>query len=210
MFTGIIQEIGQVIAKTIIGNGFHLAVKSSLNFLSDVKIGDSIAINGACMTVVKLDGDVFYIDISAHSLSIITELYINEYVNLEKALQFNSFIGGHLVSGHVDGTTKVESFTKTAESYTLVVTIDNHQQIENLGQFMVVKGSVTLNGVSLTINSVKDVVENCFKSKTQITLNLIPHTIENTNFKYTKVSDNLNLEIDMLARYMQRLLSFNA
>jgi len=204
MFTGIVQEIGLIVAKTSLEQGVNLIIKASNAFLSDVSLGDSIAIEGACMTVVSLASENFSIDISAHSLSIIKDFEINTHVNLEKALKESSFLGGHIVSGHVDSKAYVFEFNQIGESFELITQINNKQNISpNLGQFMAMKGSITINGVSLTINKVYD--KDNF---TYISCNLIPHTINNTTLQYLASNHAVNIEIDLFARYMQRILEF--
>jgi riboflavin synthase len=206
MFTGIIQELGEVVEKLAIAGekqGLNISIKVSNNqFLQDVQIGDSIAINGACMTVVSLNDNIFSFDISAHSLDLIVNMQIGMLVNLEKALRANSFLGGHIVTGHVDGMALVHTFKKIDESYLLKIIIDNSKNA--LGKFMAVKGSVTINGVSLTVNYVEDI-----DNFTILSCNLIPHTIQKTSLQYLSVNSPVNIEIDVLCRYMDRMLSFN-
>ncbi len=207
MFTGIIQELGIIAEKNAIQNhdcnqGLNISIKVNNQFLKDVEIGDSIAVNGACMTVVTLEKDLFSFDISSHSLGLIVDMPLNVIVNLEKALKANSFLGGHIVTGHVDGIAKVDIFKKINESYLLKIAIDNNKG--TLGKFMAIKGSITINGISLTVNDVKD-KENI----TSVSCNLIPHTIEKTSLKYLTNNSYVNIEIDILCRYMNRILDFH-
>lgn len=198
MFTGIIQAIGKVREPEKLGNGVRLTITTPEEFhLEEVHVGDSIAVNGACMTVTKINGRDFQIDVSAESLSKTTGLDTFGEVNLEKAMRLGDRVDGHLVSGHVDGVGSVESFEKVAESYKLVI-----RAPLKLSPYLAYKGSVAVNGVSLTINSVEDTAMGAL-----ISINLIPHTIEVTTLKHLKVQDWVNLEIDTLARYIERMVS---
>lgn len=198
MFTGIVQATGKIATvQPLEGEGLRVMVVSEHLPLADVAIGDSIAINGACMTVVAKTERSFKYDISAESLRCTVGLEEpgNE-VNLEKALRFGDRIGGHLVSGHVDGVGEVLKFQQVGESWQLVV-----QAEKALSKYVAIKGSIVINGVSLTTNNVKDVKDRCIFS-----VNLIPHTIEVTALKHIKVGDKVNLEIDLIARYLERML----
>ena len=196
MFTGIIQAIGKVREPEKLGNGVRLTITTPEEFhLEEVHVGDSIAVNGACMTVTKINGRDFQIDVSAESLSKTTGLDTFGEVNLEKAMRLGDRVDGHLVSGHVDGVGSVESFEKVAESYKLVI-----RAPLKLSPYLAYKGSVAVNGVSLTINSVEDTAMGAL-----ISINLIPHTIEVTTLKHLKAQDWVNLEIDTLARYIERM-----
>lgn len=197
MFTGIIQAVGKVREPEKLGNGVRLTILAPDLGLEDVRIGDSIAVNGACMTVVEIDGDEFKIDVSAESLSKTTGLDTFGEVNLEKAMRLGDRVDGHLVSGHVDGVGQVESMDKIAESYRLVI-----RAPRILSPYLAYKGSVAVNGVSLTINSVEDTALD-----TLISINLIPHTVEVTTLKSLKPQSYVNLEIDTIARYIERMVS---
>ena len=198
MFTGIIQAIGKVREPEKLGNGVRLTITTPEEFhLEEVHVGDSIAVNGACMTVTKINGRDFQIDVSAESLSKTTGLDTFGEVNREKAMRLGDRVDGHLVSGHVDGVGSVESFEKVAESYKLVI-----RAPLKLSPYLAYKGSVAVNGVSLTINSVEDTAMGAL-----ISINLIPHTIEVTTLKHLKAQDWVNLEIDTLARYIERMVS---
>ena len=198
MFTGIVQAIGKVREPEKLGNGVRLTIWAPTLGLEDVAIGDSIAVNGACMTVVdKTEKDEFKIDVSAESLSKTTGLDTFGEVNLEKAMRLGDRFDGHMVSGHVDGVGVVESMDKVAESYKLVI-----RAPRVLSQYLAYKGSITVNGVSLTINSVEDTAMD-----TLVSINLIPHTIEVTTLKHLKAQSEVNLEIDTIARYIERMMS---
>ena len=198
MFTGIIQAIGKVREPEKLGNGVRLTIVTPAEFhLDEVHVGDSIVVNGACMTVTKIEGNAFSIDVSAESLSKTTGLDTFGEVNLEKAMRLGDRVDGHLVSGHVDGVGQVDSFEKIAESYRLVI-----RAPLKLSPYLAYKGSVAVNGVSLTINSVEDTAMGAL-----ISINLIPHTIEVTTLKRLKPQDYVNLEIDTIARYVERMVS---
>lgn len=197
MFTGIIQAVGRVREPEKLGLGLHLTIVCPPAFdLKSVRIGDSIAVNGACMTVVSKTDDSFSIDVSAESLSKTCGLNTFGEVNLEKALKLGDSIDGHLVSGHVDGVGQVESFEKIDESYRLIV-----RAPVKLSPYFAYKGSVAVNGVSLTINSVEDTAMGAL-----ISINLIPHTLAATTLKNLKAQDMVNLEVDTIARYVERMM----
>lgn len=197
MFTGIIQAVGRVREPEKLGSGLHLTIVCPPAFdLKSVRIGDSISMNGACMTVVSKTDDSFSIDVSAESLSKTCGLNTFGEVNLEKALKLGDSIDGHLVSGHVDGVGQVESFEKIDESYRLIV-----RAPVKLSPYFAYKGSVAVNGVSLTINSVEDTAMGAL-----ISINLIPHTLAATTLKNLKAQDMVNLEVDTIARYVERMM----
>lgn len=197
MFTGIIQAVGKVREPETLGNGVRLTIVAPPEFhLEEVRVGDSIAVNGACMTVVNIEGASFQIDVSAESLSKTCGLNTFGEVNLEKAMRLGDRVDGHLVSGHVDGVGQVESMTKVAESYKLVI-----RAPLKLSPYLAYKGSVAVNGVSLTVNEVEDTAMGALFS-----INLIPHTVEVTTLKHLKAQDWVNLEIDTIARYVERMM----
>lgn len=197
MFTGIIQAVGKVREPEPLGNGVRLTIVAPDLGLEDVKVGDSIAVNGACMTVVEKTDKEFKIDVSAESLSKTTGLDTFGEVNLEKAMRLGDRVDGHLVSGHVDGVGQVESMEQIAESWKLVI-----RAPRKLSPCLAYKGSITVNGVSLTINSVEDTALD-----TLVSINLIPHTVEVTTLKNLKAQSYVNLEIDLIARYCERMMS---
>ena len=197
MFTGIVQAVGKVREPEKLGNGVRLTILAPELGLSDVHVGDSIAVNGACMTVIDVNDREFKVDVSAESLSKTTGLDTFGEVNLEKAMRLGDRVDGHLVSGHVDGVGQVESMDQIAESWRLVV-----RAPRKLSPYLAYKGSITVNGVSLTINKVEDTALD-----TLITINLIQHTVEVTTLKHLKPQDNVNLEIDTIARYIERMVS---
>ena len=203
MFTGIITAVGQIAEVREQGassaHGKHLLLQVTPAYLADVGLGDSIAINGACMTVTTLDAVAgrFSIDISAESLARTAGLDHVGPVNLEKALRAHDRLGGHIVSGHVDGIGTVTRFEPVGESWLFDLLAPR-----KLGKFLAYKGSITVNGVSLTVNQVQDTVEGC-----AFTINLIPHTVRNTALGSLKAGDTVNLEIDLIARYVERMLT---
>ena len=197
MFTGIIQAVGKVREPEPLGNGVRLTIVAPDLGLEDVKVGDSIAVNGACMTVVEKTDKEFKIDVSAERLSKTTGLDTFGEVNLEKAMRLGDRVDGHLVSGHVDGVGQVESMEQIAESWKLVI-----RAPRKLSPYLAYKGSITVNRVSLTINSVEDTALD-----TLVSINLIPHTVEVTTLKNLKAQSYVNLEIDLIARYCERMMS---
>jgi len=204
MFTGIITGIGHIISAQPLGDsvtyGKRLTIEPPTGYLDDVVLGDSIALNGACMTVTSLERaqQQFTIDISAESLNKTAGLDSMGAINLEKALRANDRLGGHMVSGHVDGVGEVTRFEQVSESWLLQVLAPTA-----LAKYLAYKGSITVNGVSLTVNSVQDLPEGCL-----VSINLIPHTIENTALGTLRSGSNVNLEIDLIARYCERMLSY--
>jgi len=206
MFTGIITGVGRIAAVHDLGrsldHGKRLEISTPAHYLDDVGLGDSIALNGACMTVTSFNAaqNIFTIDISAESLAKTAGLdHIGTVLNLEKALRANDRLGGHIVSGHVDGIGSVSRFEQIGESWLLQVMAPL-----SLAKYLAYKGSVTVNGVSLTVNRVEDSPEGCL-----VSINLIPHTIENTALGHLKAASAVNLEIDTVARYVERMLSLD-
>ena len=202
MFTGIITGVGRIVAVHDLGSsldhGKRLTLQAPAGYLDDVGLGDSIALNGACMTVTTLDvaRHQFTIDISAESLARTSGLDQQGSVNLEKALRANDRLGGHIVSGHVDGIGQVSHFGQVGESWELRVLAPL-----TLARYLAYKGSITVNGVSLTVNQVVDQSDGA-----EISINLIPHTVENTALGTLKAGSSVNLEIDTVARYVERML----
>lgn len=203
MFTGIITGVGRISAVHALGNspthGKRLAITCPPKYLDDVGLGDSIALNGACMTVTTLDAATaqFTVDISAESLSKTAGLDTLGPINLEKALRANDRLGGHLVSGHVDGIGTVAHFAQVGESWELRILTP-----KALAKYLAYKGSITINGVSLTVNRVTDLANGC-----EVNINLIPHTVDNTALGSLREGTQVNLEIDLIARYVERMLS---
>lgn len=201
MFTGIVTAIGRITEITPLAgqgddSGVRLTVHAPGFLRPDNKLGDSIAIQGACMTVVALQDDGFQVDVSRESLNRTVGLDVPGEVNLEHAMRLGDTLDGHIVSGHVDGTARVSAFEPVGESWNLCIIVP-----EELARYMAYKGSVTVNGVSLTVNSVQDGDDGC-----EIGINLIPHTVQVTTLKSLKPGAQVNIEVDMIARYCERLL----
>jgi riboflavin synthase len=200
MFTGIITAVGKIKSATSAGDGLQLQIEVPVNYLDDVALGDSIAIQGACMTATKIEGNTFVLDISRESLNKTVGLDAVGPVNLEKAMRLNDRLGGHLVSGHVDGTGKVTHFTAVAKdpygSWFLKV-----EAPKELAAFLAYKGSIVVNGVSLTVNKTEDLANACI-----VDINIIPHTLQNTTLGNLKQGDAVNLEVDLIARYVARMM----
>jgi riboflavin synthase len=204
MFTGIITGVGRIAAVHDLGSslqhGKRLTIEAPAGYLDDVGLGDSIALNGACMTVTTFDPTLhqFTIDISAESLDKTAGLAATGPVNLEKALRAHDRLGGHIVSGHVDGIGRVTHFAQVGESWELRVLAPRA-----LARYLAYKGSITINGVSLTVNQIQDSPAGC-----EASINLIPHTVENTALGALTTGSQVNLEIDLIARYCERMLSY--
>ena len=202
MFTGIVSGVGRIVEAKPLGAGEAfgkaLAIEAPPGFLDDVALGDSIALSGACMTVVRLEPEArrFHVEISAESLDKTAGLAAAGEVNLEKAMRANARLDGHLVSGHVDGVGQVTRFERVGESWALEV-----EAPSSLARFLAVKGSVAVDGVSLTVNRVEDRASRC-----AFGINLIPHTLQNTSLRGLAVGRRVNLEIDLIARYVERML----
>jgi riboflavin synthase len=200
MFTGIVAAIGTIERVDSLGpnSGLRLTVDGGALDLSDVAIGDSIAIQGACMTAIALEGTRFTVEVSRESLDKTVGLSVPGEVNLEKALRLSDRLGGHLVSGHVDGLGEVVCFEPVGESWRLDIRVP-----AALAKYLAYKGSATINGTSLTVNSVSDQPDgSCV-----ISINLIPHTIQATTLKHLKPGSRINLEIDLIARYVERMMA---
>ena len=203
MFTGIVTGIGQIISAEPLGTdasfGKRLTLQAPLGYVDDAELGDSIALSGACMTLTSFDKATarFTIEISAESLACTAGLAEPGPVNLEKALRAHDRLGGHLVSGHVDGIGHVSHFAALGESFELRVLAP-----AELARFLAYKGSIAVNGVSLTVNSVADRADGC-----EFSINLIAHTLESTTLGLLKPGQRVNLEVDLIARYVERMLS---
>ena len=193
MFSGIIADVGTIIRAEDRSGGLRLSVSTRALGMDDVQLGDSIAVNGVCLTVVEKKGDTFTVDVSRETLNCTVGLGAQgAHVNLEKALRLADRLGGHLVSGHVDGVGEVLSFIDLEESWTLTL-----RAPQALAKYIAVKGSITINGVSLTVNEVNGVV---------LSVNLIPHTLLATTLKELRTGVKVNLEIDLIARYVERMM----
>ena len=193
MFSGIIADIGLITRAEDRDGGLRLSVATEALGMDDVRVGDSIAVNGVCLTVVKKDGAVFTVDVSRETLNCTVGLERQGgHVNLEKALRLSDRLGGHLVSGHVDGVGEVVAFNDIGESWRLAV-----RAPQKLAKYIATKGSITINGVSLTVNHV---------AGSEFDVNLIPHTLEVTTLNELQAGSKVNLEIDLIARYVERMM----
>ena len=194
MFTGIIQSIGEVAAIEAKGDDSRIRILTNELDLADVQLGDSIAVNGVCLTAVELPGDGFWADVSGETLSCTTfkSLTVGTRTNLEKALTPTTRLGGHLVSGHVDGIGTI------VERYDDGRSVRFHIQTpDEMAKYIAEKGSVCVDGISLTVNAVKGAI---------FELNIVPHTLKETTMGQFKVGTEVNLEVDIIARYLERLI----
>jgi len=198
MFTGIIEALGTVAAIHHQGSDARLYVRSGALRLDDVQLGDSIAVNGVCLTAVKLPGDGFWADVSGETLQHTTlgQLHTGSLVNLEKALTLQTRLGGHLVSGHVDGVGVIEQRYEEGRSIRFEV-----RAPQALARYIAAKGSICVDGVSLTVNAVHD---------TLFVLNLVPHTLAMTTLNQAQAGCRCNVEVDLVARYLERLISVSS
>jgi len=196
MFTGIVTSIGKINQTAPRDGGLRLTIDAGMLDLSDVAVGDSIAVNGVCLTAIALRGGRFEVDVSQETINCTVGLDGANEVNLEKSLRLSDRLGGHLMSGHVDGVGEVVRFEAAGESFLLVI-----RAPQDLAKYIARKGSITVNGVSLTVNRVEDA---------EFEINLIPHTIAVTNLKNLKPGSRVNLEVDLIARYVERLQHYGA
>jgi riboflavin synthase len=194
MFTGIVAAVGRITERLPLEQGVRLTISAAGLDLSDVKLGDSIAHSGVCLTVIAKKKNAYQVDVSRETLNCTTGLEAggHDQVNLEKALRLADRLGGHLVSGHVDGIGEVVKFNTIGESHELVI-----KAPKALARYIARKGSITVNGVSLTTNQVKG---------RRFSINLIPHTVSVTTLKHLAPGIAVNLEIDLIARYVERML----
>jgi len=194
MFTGIIQAVGSIASLQQRGGDLRLGIETGKLPLEDVALGDSIAVSGVCLTVVELAGRRFFADVSGETLrrTSLGGLGVGDAVNLEKALTLATRLGGHLVSGHVDGIGSVTARRQDSRSVQFTI-----QAPDELARYIAVKGSICVDGVSLTVNAV---------SGASFELNIVPHTLEETTIEGYRVGRQVNLEVDLIARYLERLL----
>lgn len=191
MFTGIIQTVGQIERVAPMGEDVKLNISCVGLDMQDVKTGDSIAVNGVCLTAISFNDSHFEAHVSKESLSVTVGLDHAHEVNLEKALRLNDRLGGHLVSGHVDGVGQVVLFEQLGDCWKLDIRAPHA-----ISKYISVKGSICVNGVSLTVNTIASDV---------FSMNLIPHTLENTTLQFLKAGALVNLEVDQIARYVERM-----
>lgn len=191
MFTGIIQAVGQLALTQQSTGDIQISIAANQLDLSDVNIGDSIAVNGVCLTVTTVNQTHFTADVSKETLNVTTGLNQKGAVNLEKAMRLNDRLGGHLVSGHVDGIGEVVQFEAVNDCWLLVIRAPHA-----ISKYIARKGSICVNGVSLTTNTIE---------KDNFAINIIPHTLEKTTLGALNVGSQVNLEIDQIARYVERM-----
>ena len=198
MFTGLVQGVARIehVERLAADGGVRLTIDARDVPGFAAAVGDSIALNGACMTATQVDGQRFTVDVSGESLSKTAGLDTPGEVNVETSLRVGDKLGGHLVAGHVDGIGEVLRFAQVQESWELVIRAPG-----DLGRYLAYKGSVTVNGVSLTVNRVTDETAGC-----EISINIIPHTYAVTTLRNLRRGSRVNLEIDLIARYLERLL----
>lgn len=196
MFTGIVEEIGKIEKINPIPGGYSIKIKSS-KIIDDIAVNDSVCIDGVCLTVTKFEKPFFYVDAVGATLDKTTfkKLKIDSTINLERSLKLSDKLGGHLVQGHVNGIGIISEIKKLGENYLIKVIIP-----QELDKYLIKEGSIAVNGISLTIADL---------NKNEISISVIPHTWLNTNFKDKKVSDEVNIEIDILAKYVEKLLVGN-
>jgi riboflavin synthase len=197
MFAGIIEAKGRIDAAEKTAGNTRLAISAAQLGMDDVGIGDSIAVNGVCLTVVEKTAESFSVDVSQETLDCTIGFESGGEVNLEKSLRFGGPVDGHLVSGHVDGVGRVSAMEDLGASWHLKIVAP-----AELGRYIARKGSIAVNGVSLTVNRVEDGTSGC-----AFEVNIIPHTHSVTTLGYLKPGMKVNLEVDMMARYIERMLS---
>ena len=191
MFTGIIESEGTILELTKKGNDIALTISYDQKIFDDICDGDSISVNGICLTIEQFSNDKLKFHLSMESISKVAKFTLNQKVNLERSLKLNDRISGHFVFGHVDGIALIENIEKLNDCEKWDIKVPS-----NLKKYIAKKGSISLNGVSLTINSIEN---------DMLSVNLIPYTLSHTTFQYNKIRESLNIEIDMLARYVESI-----
>jgi riboflavin synthase len=193
MFTGIVQSVGRIAMVEPRAEGVQLAIDAGAFAQHELAVGDSVAVNGCCLTAVSIDAGTIRFDVSAETLRCTAGLNDRAAVNLEKALRLSDRLGGHLMSGHVDGVGVIERIAPVADQGSVVLEVAAPREI---ARFVAPKGSIAIDGVSLTVNAVDD----C-----RFSVNLIPHTLAVTTLGARRRGDRVNLEVDLIARYLERL-----
>ena len=196
MFSGLIETTGKITQLSPLQQGQRLSLEAPHLDLDDIRLGDSIALDGVCLTVIEIHDSILVFDVSSETLTCSRGYKVGQRVNLEKALKMGDRLGGHVVLGHVDNVGTVIEYKEQGESWHLTIRVP-----QNLAPFVATKGSITLNGVSLTTNLVEDTPEGC-----HVHLMLIPHTRVITSLSDLQLGDSINVEIDMMARYACRYL----
>ena len=200
MFTGIIQATGHIDTIISAGDDVKLSIQADSLGLNDVQLGDSIAVNGVCLTVTQFTSTHFDVHVSKETLDVSVGLNKRQTVNLEKALRLNDRLGGHLVSGHVDGVGRITHFEDLSNQNNGDCWLMAIRTPHAISKYIAKKGSICVDGVSLTVNTIENDV---------FTMNIIPHTIQHTTFQYLKVGSQVNLEIDQIARYVERMAEWS-
>lgn len=193
MFSGIVKSLGKISGLNYKGNDLTLCLEVDLQFTKDINLGDSICVNGCCLTVVRCENNLLLFDLSQETLgkTMFSDSTHGDIVNLEKSLTLSDKLDGHLVTGHIDGVAKLSNLSEVGESIVMVFSYDN-----SLAKFIAKKGSVTINGVSLTINEVFD---------DRLSVNIIPYTASHTNLGNLRLGSLVNIEVDIIARYVDRM-----
>ncbi len=199
MFTGIIKEIGVISNITKVKDGIILCINSK-EIIKDINVDDSVSVNGVCQTVIEKNKNNFKVQIVDVTLqkTTLNTLIINSFVNLELALRPIDRLGGHLVQGHINGTAKLQKIRNNGENYLLEFSMD-----ETLSRYIVDEGSITINGVSLTVARLLEDLKT-------VVVSIIPHTFNNTTFKYLKLGERVNIEVDIIAKYVEKLLFYKS
>ena len=194
MFTGIIEEIGIIQKIDVIENGKRLKISAS-KIMDDVKVDDSVAVNGVCLTVIKLEQNSFWAEAVGETLkkTTINKLYQNTNVNLERAVRLSDRLGGHLVQGHVNGIGVIKKINRLGENYYVEVRVPS-----DLEKYLIKEGSIAVDGISLTIANL---------TGSLVGISIIPHTWKNTNLRFRQISDEVNIEVDIIAKYVEKLLN---
>jgi|TARA_B000000475_G_C15997349_1_gene447470 riboflavin synthase len=192
MFSGIIEKLAQLHEFEVSNNKSYIAISMDNSDLP-LKIGDSVAINGVCLTIAKIKNHLFYYDLSPETLSLTSfnDLSVNDFVNVEFPLTLNKFISGHITTGHVDTIGVIKSLKKIIDSWEVVVEVKS-----DIDKYIIHKGSITIDGVSLTVNKLDNNL---------VYLMIIPHTFENTIFKYYKIGQKVNIEVDYITKHLEKL-----
>ena len=196
MFTGIIEEIGKVSSINPIAGGMRIKISSG-KILDDISVNDSVCVSGVCLTAVKIEDDGFWVDAVGATLEKTTfsKMQLSTPVNLERSLKLNDRLGGHIVQGHTNETGTILQINKLGENYFLKISVD-----ENLEKYLIEEGSITIDGVSLTIAELDG---------SEVGISLTPHTWQNTAIQFNKIGDKVNIETDVLAKYIEKLFRKN-
>lgn len=196
MFTGIIEEIGKISSIHPIAGGMRMKISSS-KILDDISVDDSICVSGVCLTAIKVEDDGFWVEAVGATLEKTTfsKMHLSSSVNLERSMRLNDRLGGHFVQGHTNGTGTILEINKLGENYFLKIKVN-----ESLEKYLIEEGSITIDGVSLTIAELDG---------SKVGISLIPHTWHNTIIQYKKIGDKVNVETDVLAKYIEKLLGKN-